>query len=187
MFFNRHIKQGKEAGSGALTFIEKSFYNSKYHDGMKFTPPHDLFDDMYIYGFCSNFITTILNYVIGGKKWDYKKKVEFIQEAFYVIDPTGNLLNKHLEISNDNNLIEELKVDKNFIPGNDAALNLVGVLFGIFKEDDPDPMIIEAKQIADSQETLYTSIGIYNDNPNVSIATAVAMLSLFPYVKKEWH
>ena len=184
MFFNKHLKQGKEIGKVALGIIKPTFLGTDYFIGDNLFPPIKLFEDRYVVGFFTSYVTTIINFVLGGKNWSAKKKGECIIEALEVIDPSQTLINNHLNLSKSNSYIQELRADKEFMRGGNDAETLVGVAYNYLKPDDPDPILTKAKSLAPSFEKELAFMEIGTPGSNTSLVSAVIFLTINSHIKK---
>ena len=95
IFFNRHLKIGKEIGKATRKSIILPFV--VYGKDQNFVPPPEFLTDMYIYGYITGSIGQMIDYAFGGKNWNKQKKGECIMEALKVVDPTEFLLMFHVE------------------------------------------------------------------------------------------
>ena len=93
IFFNRHLKIGKEIGKATRQSIIQPLV--AYGKSPNFVPPPEFLTDMYIYGYITGSIGQMIDYAFGGKNWNKEKKGECIMEALKVVDPTEFLLMFH--------------------------------------------------------------------------------------------
>ena len=74
MFFNQHVKQGREVGAEGLKLLKNCFEGTRYVQGDDFNPPHDLFDDLYIRGYFTSYFGYIKDFAYGGEAWSSQRK-----------------------------------------------------------------------------------------------------------------
>ena len=65
IFFNRHLKIGKEIGKATRKSIILPFV--VYGKDQNFVPPPEFLTDMYIYGYITASISNLMDYAFGGK------------------------------------------------------------------------------------------------------------------------
>ena len=75
MFFNRHIKQGKQLGHTTLQMIASASLGSAINSDGDFDPPEDFYKDSYIAGFVLNVVGLGISFGLGGANWASTKKV----------------------------------------------------------------------------------------------------------------
>ena len=183
IFFNRHIKQGKEIGRAVKQAILSPFI--AYGKDKDFVPPSEFFLDEYIYGYITVAIGHMIYYVFGGKDWRPQKKGECIIEALLTIDPTQILLVHHRQINLDAEKVIKLNKSKEFLRGTNDVTTVFGVTYGILKPDDPDPILKKARKIASSETEIMMSI-IPESSENSRLAGAVGFLTLFAHIQKKY-
>ena len=102
MFFNRHIKQGTEAGKISSSLLQKCFSSptSVIQNAEQQNPnfPEGLFKDFYIVGFFTIYIGYLMDWSFGGETWTPKRREEFIASAMNEMDPAGNLLGMYMSL-----------------------------------------------------------------------------------------
>ena len=183
IFFNRHIKQGKEIGRAVKQAILSPFIS--YGKDKDFVPPPEFFLDEYIYAFITVAIGHMTYYVLGGKDWRPQKKGECMIEALLQIDPTQLLLVHHRQINLDAEKVIKITKSKEFLRGSHDVSTIFGVAYGILKPDDPDPILKKARKIASSETEIMMSI-VPKSSENSRLAGAVGFLTLFPHIKKKY-
>jgi len=84
---------GKEAGELALNQVKTPFVLTDYLKDAVFNPPHGFFDDLYIKGYCTSFITTMADVgsVTRGRQWSQTEKQSFIISAFTSLVGVSNI------------------------------------------------------------------------------------------------
>ena len=179
--FGSHKKIGKEIGSNIKNFFFNPFYFGAPDD---FNFSADFYFDKYIFGFIIASIGLSIDRY-GGQRWDAKKKGECIYEAMKKIDESEILLSFYTQQSED---IEEfhMKFNNNdiFNRGVDDATTIIGVMYGILPEDDPDPLFQEAKKI---REKFDGPLVIQGDFKGDSLlATIICNASIFKYIKENF-
>lgn len=145
MFFNSHKKSGKEVGNFVKTTFFRPFVLG-VEDNFDLSP---LFFDNYIFGFIITAVGVSLDRY-GAQKWNSTKRGEAIAEAMQIIDPNNILSSHYAQTSQDlqklNNLTNN---DNEFKRGINDATSIVGLIYGILNEDDPDPILQQAKNLKD--------------------------------------
>ena len=91
MFFNRHIKQGKQLGHTTLQMIASASLGSAINSDGDFDPPEDFYKDSYIAGFVLNVVGLGISFGLGGANWASTKKGECTLYALNEIDTGGDL------------------------------------------------------------------------------------------------
>ena len=187
IFFNRHLKIGKEIGKATRKSIILPFV--VYGKDQNFVPPPEFLTDMYIYGYITASISNLMDYAFGGKNWNHQKKGECIMEALKVVDPTEFLLMFHVENVEGTEKILKLNENKEFKRGINDLTTIFGVAYGLLKPDDPDPILKSARKLAEGTKSLTSILGKSNDpkvNERSSLAGAVAALTLHVHIKNKW-
>ena len=72
IFFNRHLKIGKEIGKATRQSIIQPLV--AYGKSPNFVPPPEFLTDMYIYGYITGSIGQMIDYAFGGKNWNKQIK-----------------------------------------------------------------------------------------------------------------
>jgi len=173
MFFNRHVKQGKEIGQNTLQMLSSATMATKFDKMGKFYPTEEFFSDPYIAGFLTNFIGFTIVFGLGGGSWSSTKKGECIISAFAEIDPYHKLRKI---------LIGDLVVDGDLhkAGANDGA-TACGVMFHKLKSTDQDPKYLEAKALAEDMQSFNTG-ATFQEN----MSSAVIIVTLRNYIQKKW-
>ena len=182
IFFNRHLKIGKEIGKATRKSIIQPFV--VYGKDQNFVPPPEFLTDMYIYGYITGSIGQMIDYAFGGKNWNKQKKGECIMEALKVVDPTEFLLMFHVENVGGTEKILKLNENKEFKRGINDLTTIFGVAYGLLKPDDPDPILKSAKKLAEGTKSLTFFFG--QSNERSSLAGAVVALTCHAYIRKKW-
>ena len=182
IFFNRHLKIGKEIGKATRKSIIQPFV--VYGKDQNFVPPPEFLTDMYIYGYITGSIGQMIDYAFGGKNWNKQKKGECIMEALKVVDPTEFLLMFHVENVGGTEKILKLNENKEFKRGINDLATAFGVAYGLLKPDDPDPILKAARKLAEGTKSLTSFLG--KSNERSSLAGAVAALTLHVHIRKKW-
>ena len=182
IFFNRHLKIGKEIGKAARQSIIQPFV--AYGKSPNFVPPPEFLTDMYIYGYTTGSIGMMIDYAFSGKNWNKEKKGECIMEALKVVDPTEFLLMFHVENVDGTEKILKLNENKEFKRGINDLATAFGVAYGLLKPDDPDPILKSAKKLAEGTKSLTYFFG--QSNERSSLAGAVVALTFHAYIRQKW-
>ena len=187
MFFNKHIKQGEQLGSECLAMIKRCFAFDRGLDFEQntFTPPADFFDDLYIRGFIASWIAYLIEFDFNGVNWKTEKKGECVHAAMKTIDPSGKLYDHHLSLV-DLAVRERVLGSDDFKKGQNDAISWVGTLYQRLPENDPDPLIQEAKQLAKTLDKEVHPIGTRQERTLGALGAAFFMLTIFKYVKRKW-
>ncbi|MDB2605932.1 hypothetical protein N9Y41_04465 [Planktomarina temperata] len=174
MFFNRHIKQGKEIGQNTLQMLTSATQATEFDEMGRFKPTKEFFADPYVSGFLINFIGFTITFGLGGGNWSSSKKGECIASALSVIDPYNQL--KQILIGN-------LKVDQEQQKTglNDGA-TAIGVIYKTLNENDQDPKYIEAKSLAEEMHSFNSAISLQD-----SLSSAIMIVTLREYIQKRWN
>ena len=182
IFFNRHLKIGKEIGKTTRQSIIQPFV--AYGKDHNFVPPPEFLTDMYIYGYITGSIGNLMDYAFGGKNWNKQKKGECIMEALKVVDPTEFLLMFHVENVEGTEKILKLNENKEFKRGINDLTMAFGAAYGLLKPDDPDPILKSAKKLAEGTKSLTFFFG--QSNERSSLAGAVVVLTFHAHIRKKW-
>lgn len=180
IFFNSHKKTGREIGATIKQTIHQIFI------GYNKAVPEKIYQDKYIYGYITASATNLMAYVFGGKDWSQQKKGECIIEALSIIDPSGKLLDFHVDNNVDPEKFKKLNSNKDFKQGMNDATTFIGVVYGFLKPDDPDPILKEAKKMSEKTEDMSYMFGGGDRSPNAHLGGCVTMLTLFGYIKKKY-
>ena len=169
MFFNSHIKKGREIGAAVQGMLSTACIGTGFFDPVAPKPlPESFFNDAYIRAFTIISCSLLMKYQMGGMNWSQEKSGTCIGEALHVIDPTGHLWSLHLATS------AELVEQPDFINGREAAATVYGVIHGVLRPDDPDPVLAEAKKL------VKTSDGM------IDLPFAITKLTIIDYIKKKY-
>ena len=182
IFFNRHLKIGKEIGKATRQSIIQPLV--AYGKSPNFVPPPEFLTDMYIYGYITGSIGQMIDYAFGGKNWNKQKKGECIMEALKVVDPTEFLLMFHVENVGGTEKILKLNENKEFKRGINDLTTAFGIAYGLLKPDDPDPILKSARKLAEGTKSLTSFLG--QSNEKSSLAGAVVALTLHVHIRKKW-
>ena len=91
----------------------------------------------------------IKNFAYGGDNWSAQKKGEFLFAGFDTLDPSGKLRNHHLALADIDTRTSVLSSD-GYALGSNQAVTCVGLAYEMLRHDDPDPIIAEARALAQS-------------------------------------
>lgn len=173
MFFNRHIKQGKQIGQSTLQMLESATLATKFEDFNGFRPTEEFFSDAYVAGFLSNFIGFSIVFGLGGGNWSSTRKGECINSAFDEIDPYGLLRQI---------LIGNLKVDQQL---HQAGLNdgttAIGVIYKKLRPDDQDAKYLEAQELAEEMQSFNSGSSLHDN-----LSSAIIIVTLRAYIQNKW-
>jgi hypothetical protein len=119
MFFNRHKKNGKEAGSTVLEIIiKKSFIGTRhFRDEMIFNPPEYFYEDKYVRGYISSSLDLMITLAFNGKDWSSTQKGEYFLQAMSIIDPSNTLWSQVVEMGENQEIALKLREDEDFKKG----------------------------------------------------------------------
>ena len=184
MFFNRHIKQGEELGESGLTMIKQCFDGSQYLNGEIFSPPSNFFDDLYIRGFLTSWIGYLIEFAFGGSSWSSQKKGECSIAAMMIIDPSSALKNHHLSLA-DPAILRSVADSKDFQNGQNGAISLVGTVYKRLPEDDPDPVLKEAKSLAETLSKNQQALGM-SMGEGSALGAALVMVTIRRHIRDNW-
>lgn len=169
MFFNSHIKKGREIGAAVRGMLSTACIGTGFFDPVAPKPlPETFFDDYYIRAFTIVSCSLLMKYQMGGANWSQEKSGRCIGEALHVIDPTGHLWRLHLATT------VELVEQPDFINGREAAATLYGVIHDVLRPDDPDPVLAEAKKLVEASDGM------------IDLAFATTQLTIIDYIKKKY-
>ena len=185
MFFNRHIKQGRELGNAGRIMLMQSLESTQYRGRFTLHPPDDFFDNLYIRGFLDTWISFLISVAYGGANWSEKKKGRCSIEAMLTIDPSGKL-KRHFVALIDPEVRDQIWSSEPYREGYNAAILVVGAAYNRLYPDDPDPILAEAKPLAimiekSSIQDLYPL-----QNKISSLAAAITILTINKYVTDKW-
>ena len=173
MFFNRHIKQGKQLGNTTLQMITSASLGSAINSDGDFDPPEDFYKDSYIAGFVLNVVGLGISFGLGGASWASTKKGECTLYALNEIDTSGDLKKA---------LLRQMPLDEALLEkGLQDGATVMGLTYQKLKADDPDPKVVEAKKLA---KDLTTSMP--NNTYNENLATAALAVTLREYIQGKW-
>ncbi len=155
MFFGSSPKKrGKEAGEVLWKQISMGFLAMENLPSGGFKLPSDFFDDDYTLEYVVVLVETLRTHQYSGKNWSPIKCLEFRESAYYEVDPSGSLLNKVAALGA--KVVAEGKTKKSEmqIQAADAAYATVGILFGFVSSDDPNPVVSDAKAVAEMMSSI---------------------------------
>ena len=69
------------------------------------------------------------------------------------------MLDFHVNNNVDPEKFQKLNSNKDFKQGMNDATTVIGVVYGFFKPDDPDPILKEAKKMAEKQKICHICLG----------------------------
>tara|TARA_B100000900_G_scaffold355004_1_gene324017 strand:+ start:108 stop:677 length:570 start_codon:yes stop_codon:yes gene_type:complete len=149
MFFKSPKKKGKEAGELLWKQISMGFLSMENLPLGEFNLPSDFFDDEYTIVYTVTFIETLRAFQYSGKNWSDIKRGDFLEAAFFEIDPTGGLLKK--VTARDEKIMAEGKKPESEIQiqAADAAYATVGLIGGFVSSDNQVPVVRDTKAAAE--------------------------------------
>lgn len=181
MFFNKKKKVAKEISHAIRTSLHVAFLYSDYMDretgNLSF--PNNFWKDAYIIGFVYALCGWFLHYVFGGAHMSAEKKGQIIVLTLKDICP-----DEWLNTLQTANQLAVAKSNVSFNQGTNDAASLFGATFGILKADDRDPVLVEARELA---QALATG-GVFPDahDDKQLLATAVGMLTINKHIKENY-
>ena len=126
----------------------------------------------------------LLDFAFNGKDWSPTKKGEYSLEAFNVIDPNGTLWNQLTEVGKNPEIHSQLMKNKDYINGAQDGFTYIGIIYNKLKPDDPDPILVKARELAPKLKQQNESLGLFDGGEH--LAGAVYMLTFYKYVKDKW-
>ena len=169
LFFNTHIKKGKEIGLAVRGMLSTACIGTGFLENVSPKPlPKSFFEDLYISAFTIVSCSLLMKYQMGGLNWSHEKSGECIAEALQIIDPTGQLWKFHLGIT------QEFVEQAEFLRGREAGTTVFGVIHGKLRPDDPDPLLAAARKM------------VVESNHKIDLAFAVTKLSIMDHIQKKY-
>ena len=149
MFFKSPKKKGKEAGELLWKQISMGFLSMENLPLGEFNLPSDFFDDEYTLVYTLTFVETLRSFQYSGKNWSDIKRGEFLEAAFFEVEPTGSLLKK--VVARGKKILAEGKKPESEIEieAADAAYATVGLIGGFVSSDDQNPVVRDTKASAE--------------------------------------
>ena len=170
LFFNTHVKKGKEIGTAVRGILSTACIGTGYFDPVAPKQlPSNFFEDNYVRAFTTVTCALLMKYQMGGMNWSTEKSGECIAEALHFIDPTDELWRLHLDTT------PEVVEQPDFVSGREAATTLYGVIHGKLRLDDPDPVLAEAKKI------------VAESNGRVDLVFAVTKLTIINHIQAKYR
>ena len=149
MFFSSPKKKGREAGEMLWKQLSVGFLSMENLPLGGFNLPSNFFDDEYTLVYTITYVEALRVHQYSGKNWSPTKRAEFLEAAFFEVEPSGNLLKKVVE-KGDNVLVNGKKEENEIqINASDAAYATVGLLLGFISSDDQNPVVRDAKTLAE--------------------------------------
>ena len=159
---------GKEAGELAFNQVKIPFALTDYLNDVVFNPPKGFFDDLYIKGYCTSFITSMAD--VGsakrGRHWSQTEKQSFIISAFTSLVGVSN-------ISSFMSGARENSLDANHQLGSLHANTQIKLLFAKNSLDLTEAIFADAIELSESSD-LY------------DLGTAFNKLTICQYIESEY-
>jgi hypothetical protein len=182
MFFNKHKKAAKEVGVVVNNLMRVSFAGSSHLklDG-SFHPPYGLWTDKYIIGFISLFSSLLQQFEYRLDNLSSEKKGEFMLIVFQSVcgDDCQSVIQTYLTNAHPEHQ------DPEFSRGVDDAATYWGAIAGRLKEDDPSPVLAEAKKIAKGLHEVVGDLG-FETSSSGSLGSAVLQLTLQKHIEDKF-
>lgn len=182
MFFNKHKKAAKEVSVIVGNLIRVAFSGTSHlkADG-EFRPPYGLWMDKYIIGFTFLFSSLLMQFECRLGDLPAHKKGEFMLIVFETV--CGADAQLALKIYAEN--AQPGQQDPEFARGVDDAATYWGASTGNLKEDDPSPILAEAKKIVKVHHDIVGNIG-FETSSSGSLGSAVLELTLQKHLKDKY-
>lgn len=125
----------------------------------------------------------LIDFAFNGSGWSSTKRGEFYKEAFSIIDPTDSLWKQSIEMGKNPGIHSQLMENQDYKNGIQDGTTYIGVLYNKLKPDDPDPILVKARELAPQLEKQNESIGLGGGD---HLGVAVYMLTFYKYVQDKW-
>lgn len=190
MFFNRHIKQGEEAGKICLGLIARCFKEvdvSENPSRHNFSIPKGFFADYYIIGFFAAYIGYLMDWGFYGSDWSPKRKHEFLCTAMNELDSTESLFNNFMSLSTPEG--QKMLHSEEYGKGFNDGVAVIGSAYGKLVPTGDDPLDVEAESLAKKvhKNTAFLgAIDAEHDSKNGALSTAYIILTIMKHVQENW-
>ncbi len=184
--FNKNKKIANEIAAATMNTVRLCFATSKYLDERGiFHPPYGFWNDSYIVGFIYGLSGCFLHFDFSGSSIKTEDKGEIIVMVF--ANMCGNDYRQPMSIANDSALSKQ---NKDFNLGAAHSSTAYGAMSGRLKENDPDPLLAQAKVLAKQQHDINIEmsgvLGISAASTNSSIGAAVIELTIMNHIKNKY-
>jgi hypothetical protein len=183
MFFSSYKSAAKEVAQRLRQTIQVGLVNTgdSFETISNVAIPSSIFKDIYISGFVEGFVMSFLALVYNGRSWtrNTTKLGYYFLEIYKNIGMTSESEMFNVKLKTDRNFLIELDKDKLYEKGIQGAQTLVGAALGRLKPNDPDPILIKAKRMAEAMPNI-----LGNETPKSKLCNAIIELTISERLKK---
>lgn len=147
---------------------------SLYDFGQGFKPPQNFFLEPYVLGYSVSLMGLFRNFMFKGQKWATRKTGEYMIAAFAELqrDTTP------LDMDTLNKAMVGFQGNPIFTEGmSDAELNF-GAMFGMIKNTNSEPVVVEARAMAQGLQAMASDISQGDHDPDAGFKIAIARLTV---------
>lgn len=173
--FGSHRRQGREAGRAMLQSLSSGAIGTRYHAiGTEFHPDKWFFDDPFVMGFSVSGFNLMRAMLFKGRNWSHTKTGEFIGAAFQAMtEPYFTLSQSDIA-----NRLIVLQTDPDFNKGLNNAATFFGAAYGLLKQSDRDPIVLQARELSSEKNDLANALGMGPSTGDEGFQTAIFELAL---------
>lgn len=185
MFFTNYTDHGHKAGESVQSTWRTCFAGSKYFGPppqLEFRPPFGFYRDPYVIGATQALMQLFRDYIAKGSSWSFANKGRYVVAVASVLDPSGD--QRLMEtLQND---LAGISLSSEYRIGLNDGTRLFAAMFGLVKENDADPVIVAAREMAPHSARFNAQIGSKELDANQSLALAVMILTMAKQIKEKF-
>lgn len=184
MFFNPQKEDAKEVASGIINTFRVGLLKTKYYavaDELKL--PKTIFKDIYVLGFIVGFTTSCLYGLLKGKKWagNQRKVEDFILEVYMALGMSKDEQDVCIQLAGDEDYKNNSDKSGDFDKGASDARTMFGATYGLLREDDPDPVLKKARDVAEKSPNVFG-----DETPETKLHFAIGQLTIWKHLKQTY-
>lgn len=183
--FNRKKKIAHVISVSVLNTFRSCFALTKHlDDNHRFQPPYGFWQDPYVIGFAYSLMSWFLHFDFAGSTMKADEKGRIVILTF--MNMCGDDYRQAMTLANESAMTRQ---NAEFNRGYDHALTLYGSTTGRLKEADADPILAEAKELAEKLHDMHIGFSSLSDvqaSTNSSIGAAVIDLTIKKHIEDRY-
>ena len=184
MFFNPQKEDAKEVASGIINTFRVGLLKAKYRPvAGEFELPKTIFKDIYVLGFIVGFTTSCLYGLLKGKKWtsNQSKVEDFIFEVYKALGMSKDEQEVCIRLTGDEDYKKKSDKSGDFDKGASDARTMFGATYGLLRDDDPDPVLKQAREVAEKSPNVLGA-----ETPETKLHFAIGQLTIWKHLKQTY-
>ena len=170
--------------SGIMNTFRVGLLKTKYYavaDELKL--PKTIFKDIYVLGFIVGFTTSCLYGLLKGKKWagNQRKVEDFILEVYVALGMSKDEQDVCIQLAGDEDYKKNSDKSGDFDKGASDARTMFGATYGLLRDDDPDPVLKQAREVAEKSPNVLGA-----ETPETKLHFAIGQLTIWKHLKQTY-